>query len=467
MWRATDKLIVNATFLQHNNEAGARDTVTVDEMASSSDQRVLPNADGSIPPTHTNNDYDIYNILLTYDLGFADIISSSTKYNSTAKTSSNSSILEAAFAPGSEVGLLVNEESSLTKGFTQEVRMSGGGDAWGWTIGLFLNDYDHEVVTEGDQVFLNGEFLGGNPPASFTLSSTSTALFGQIYYDINEQFTIAIGTRYFEDEREMTGSFFSETRNEKFDNLSSNVSLSYTISENSNIYLSVAEGFRSGGLNFFSDLAYEPESVTAYEIGIKSLLLNGRLRTEAAIYFNDYTDYQANVLTPDLGPSIIQNPGEAEIQGFEISSQFKVSPLLSLGFNGNITDPEFTKISSDSTGVFNVGDPISFIPEYSYSFYTDFNFNWSSTTAGFTRIDYNRQGPSSHISRSLFLVPIDESSAIGFLNAQIGAQLGDNLTIRLFAKNINNELRSPFPSLAGKFTQNRPRTIGVDFNYEF
>ena len=83
----------------------------------------------------------------------------------------------------------------------------------------------------------------------------------------------------------------------------------------------------------------------SYEIGTKTRMLDGRLSVEAAIYHSQYEDYKGLINLP-IGVNI-QNPGDAEIQGIEWSTQLKVNELMSLGFNANFTDTEFTKASTD------------------------------------------------------------------------------------------------------------------------
>jgi outer membrane receptor protein involved in Fe transport len=162
--------------------------------------------------------------------------------------------------------------------------------------------------------------------------------------------------------------------------------------------------------------------------------------------------------------STVQNAGDAEIQGIEWSTQFHVSELMSLGFNANFTDTEFTKLDPNTTAV-RVGGPLDNVPKYSYSINADFDFNWSSSTAGFAHINFNKQGPST--TTDLSFAPLTlESSGLNLLNAQIGAEW-QQLTVRVFGRNLTNELRAINPSLLDLFSQNRPRTLGVSASYEF
>lgn len=127
--------------------------------------------------------------------------------------------------------------------------------------------------------------------------------------------------------------------------------LSYSLTEDMLIYAHVARGFRSGGFNgrpteLSLITSYDPEYLTSYELGFKGEWLDHRLRSNMAIYYNDYSDKQQTV-NVDAGSSgvflTVNNAGEARIQGFEIES----SALLGAGFQVNLglgyTDAEFIR----------------------------------------------------------------------------------------------------------------------------
>ena len=59
-----------------------------------------------------------------------------------------------------------------------------------------------------------------------------------------------------------------------------------------------------------------------------------------------------------------------------------------------------------------------------------------------------------------------ESTDLNLLNAQIGAEW-QSFTVRVFGRNLTNELRAISQTITQSFTQNRPRTLGVSVNYEF
>ena len=166
-------------------------------------------------------------------------------------------------------------------------------------------------------------------------------------------------------------------------------------------------------------------------------MLNDRLNAEAALFFNQYDDYIMALIDPStpLVSGSFQNGGEAEIQGLEFSTRFQLTENLSLGLSGNVTDTEFVTVT---TPTLETGDPINFVPTYSYSANADYRFDWSTSVSGSAYLAYSRQGPSTV---NVHPVIMSESSDLGFLNASLSAQWQD-LTLTLTGKNLTNEQTS-------------------------
>ena len=282
--------------------------------------------------------------------------------------------------------------------------------------------------------------------------------------------------RYFEDDREVNSGFNLGSGNSvdpatlqkaTFDKVSSKIALSYAPNDNSNIYLRVAEGFRSGGLNVGDNLLYDPETLIAYELGFKTGI--GRLNAEGNLYYSIYDDYQGFVFDQSLPSGFgVTNAGEAKIKGFEWLLQWQVDDQWSFAFNGNVTESEYTSLRPGFFGV-QVGHPLDSIAKYGYGVSVDYAFNWSSSVAGFAHLAYNRQGPSSTTNRGIFARGDSiESDATGHLNMRVGAEW-DALTLSFFGRNLTNEKRPNILTISSEFldTQRRPREFGVDLSYRF
>lgn len=86
------------------------------------------------------------------------------------------------------------------------------------------------------------------------------------------------------------------------------------------IYAFVARGYKPGGFNTTTS-NFSPETVLDYELGWKSTLADGRLRTQAGVFYSDYQDFQFDVMEPSTGVTAINNVGSATIKGFELQLQ--------------------------------------------------------------------------------------------------------------------------------------------------
>jgi iron complex outermembrane receptor protein len=129
------------------------------------------------------------------------------------------------------------------------------------------------------------------------------------------------------------------------------VAADYRISPAVMVYAQVATGYRSGGFNprpFFGPSAgarnqiksFNPETLTAYEVGFKTDLLDRRLRFNASAFYNDYKDIiltlSACPTSPCLQPN---NVGAAKVKGIELETTFK--PVNGLTFDGAFSYLDF------------------------------------------------------------------------------------------------------------------------------
>ena len=454
LWKISDDFTANLTAIRHRSDDGAANQINTGAISDSNFQPIVRNGLGFLP-TDIDYQYDLYNLTLSYDLGFATL------------TSSSSSTDVELFQASDQASLGVFDRANINnlftvKSYAQELRLAGTSNDIDWVIGGFYTDSE-EIQSNDQEIYSAGVFLFGSSGFKGTGTSEATAIFGNLSYHLNDQLTLSLGARSYEDDRSFEISSVPP-QSGTFDNVSLKGSISYAPTENSNFYLSISEGFRSGGFNAFGGPDYDPESMISYEIGTKTKLLDGRLNAEVAIYHSAYQDYQNLIVEDVLVGANTLNAGDAEIQGIEWSTQFHISELMSLGFNANFTDTELTKLNPGAVSI-RVGDPLNNIPKYSYSINADFNFNWFSTAEGFAHINFNRQGPRT-LTELSFAPSTLESSDLNLLNAQIGAQW-QQLTLRVFGRNLTNELREINPSVFNVFTQNRPRTLGVSASYEF
>ena len=156
--------------------------------------------------------------------------------------------------------------------------------------------------------------------------------------------------------------------NDSWSDTNFRVNLDWTPNDDTLMYFSVTTGYRAGGfalgvldarsqsegdgclnLGFYisclKPVSYDAETVTAFEIGYKGTLLDGRAQVNASIYRYDYENYQDQIDSFDAarGTSVdtVVNAGAAVNQGFEVEATWLVGDYLTLGGNYSYTDATY------------------------------------------------------------------------------------------------------------------------------
>ena len=137
--------------------------------------------------------------------------------------------------------------------------------------------------------------------------------------------------------------------NDKWDEFSPSVKLSYSLGDDTLIYGGFSSGFKSGGFATDGSEAtpYEPEIVDSFSLGFKTTLLDGTLRLNAEAFYNEYTDKQLTTIELTEANELSStraNVGEVESSGFEAEVTWLpgVDGLM-VNFNLGYLDAEVTE----------------------------------------------------------------------------------------------------------------------------
>lgn len=171
-----------------------------------------------------------------------------------------------------------------------------------------------------------------------TAKTKAYAGFGEVTYDFTDRLTAIAGLRYSWEEKSARGSLFSAPFQDlggspDWDAWTPRLSLRYAISDDTNIYATYSEGFKSGVIESVSgtgDVA-DPEELRAYEVGVKTS--TSRLSGSLAAFYYDYTDMQVQYF--DELVTRISNAAKAEIYGLDLEGQFLVTDSLNLGISAS------------------------------------------------------------------------------------------------------------------------------------
>ena len=255
------------------------------------------------------------------------------------------------------INLLLEEEQDQ---LSTELSLSSSGDGnMQWIVGLyffaeeatrfstiFADDFDRNAALFGRSA---GFRVGGDVDAD------SSAVFGQISFDIGETVSLTAGGRMSWDSKDAVINLLSPFPAFNFMTLVTDVPVGDSWSEPTGkvtldwsprddllLYASYARGYKSGGINLNGNPAtnavYDPELNDVFEVGVKSQLSN-RIRLNAAAFHNDYTDIQ--VQTFGAAGAEIRNAAEATIQGLEIEGLLLLTDSFQLNFALGLLDAEF------------------------------------------------------------------------------------------------------------------------------
>lgn len=460
LWRPIDALNVNGMLIVHRD-----DTDLGRNYADENGDIQLGIDRAADAPAVT--DYDLYNLTMTYDFGFAQLLSAST-YIDNERNFPNPFIAgpETAFFTIGLEGNSICDESS--EQFTQELRLtSPSAGPLTWTVGGFYRDVDDDQRCAGQSLSTFGLF-----PTLFEADreSESFAVFVDAAYALTDRLEVGAGVRYFEDDRERSGLPGVTAQQGNFDSLDPRGYISYEVLDDVNVYFNIATGFRSGGFNLPGQPPFGPENLVNYELGTKMSLLGGSVSAELALFYSEWTDMlrRGLVVVNGVFANITDNVGEVEILGFEAAIDWRVADNLTFGFTGAVLDSEVKEINAESTATIP-GDPGDYVADYSYTLSGIYDLNWRPDMPGFIRLDYSFRDETHVTDRNIMLPAFVTMSSdeMSLLAARAGLEW-NQWTFEVFGTNLLNEEGSvdPFEPWA-QAVRLRPRTVGIEIGRQF
>jgi iron complex outermembrane receptor protein len=124
-----------------------------------------------------------------------------------------------------------------------------------------------------------------------------------------------------------------------FSEFTPRLSASYELTDDLNTYVSYSKGFKSGGWDMRGDAfltpqtvnGYNPETVDAYEVGLKGNLFDRRLSFASAAFLSKYKDQQVTtqVVVPSGIASSVDNAGASTLYGVEFEAKAVFNQNLS------------------------------------------------------------------------------------------------------------------------------------------
>jgi iron complex outermembrane receptor protein len=244
-------------------------------------------------------------------------------------------------------------------------------------------------------------------PTFDTFSNTeekASAIFGQATLPLARGWSATGGARWSHESRSVsdvgTGTRDNATLTaaaHDWDGTSWLFGVNYAIGADVFAYASVATGYKSGGVTTTrlpnGDFnTFEPENLTAYEVGVKSQWLNRRLTLNAAAFRYDFNNMQIASLYVTNGEvlSVVDNAAKAELYGVDAAGVFHVTDRLTLSA-GAVWMPkrQFVNFQSSSTGANLSGNDLSRAPEWTASSAIDYRMPLRGAGDLSARLEYN------------------------------------------------------------------------------
>lgn len=249
------------------------------------------------------------------------------------------------------------------------------------------------------------------------------------------------------------------------------IGVTYNFDSSKNLSFFIKRGYRTGGAEV--DITgtlneYEPEYLTNYEFSWRSIHLDNSLFFTTNVFYSDWTDQQVSFpVNGNLFNLRIENSGESELYGLELSTIYRATDNLSTFFNIGYSRTKFTKFET-SDGEDLSGNRFALSPKFTasagFNYYFDNNWFVGSNISYVGESFGNVQNDSNNIIDSRAL-----------LNIKAG-YIGDNFDVNLYGTNLTDELYKVSqgaivnPASGSREALVRvgaPREFGIQFNYRF
>jgi iron complex outermembrane receptor protein len=404
---------------------------------------------------------------------------------------------DASPAPAIVAGITGRERE-----ITQEFQATNGPDSkLVWLIGAYIFNYH----TAYDRLKLGGSLGGIDFFAA--QNSKSLAAFAQATYPITDTTHVTGGIRYTTEDQVYKGTVFAGNTNfvifgpttsrQSFTVPTWRISIDQKITPDILAYVSYNRGFKSGGYSLVvvpgTVPPFKPEKLDAYEVGIKSTLLDRHLQLNVSGFYYDYSNIQ--IQKTDLGQAFLYNGPKAKIYGGEVEAQYRATEALTLFANASYLHArygDFPNVAREDRipasgvipaqcvgagtmgtpngncavlGINGKGNKLIFAPDWTYTLGANYSIPTSIGKFDVNASVYYYGGSYASPDNRL------RNPKYYLLNGSIGWSSDDGrYGVTVFGRNLANEYyyESAYEQNFGDtITPQEPRTFGIRFNVKY
>jgi len=389
------------------------------------------------------------------------------------------------------------------KQFTQELRLTGTmGSLLDWTVGAFYYDANGvsslRVTIPGGTVVGGGDFVALDLLARDPVKTSSKSGFAHTVWHLADGLNATAAVRYTSDEKTYTFNRWDDRlephwlliglqnlpKTYKGNNTDYRLGIDYKWNSDLMTYAQVSTGYKGGGVNprpyyVTQAVPYQPEKLTAYEIGAKSQFLDRRLTLNASAFFNKYKDFQGTIYScPAFTPGNATSPcamttniGDADIKGLELEMQ--AEPVDGLRFDASIGKLSFKYTKINPTSGLSLGFKNVYTPDLNLSAGVQYEFSAGSHGSVIPRLDYSYH--SDFFTDADNNKPLNKIDSQGLVNARLtwkgpndqweGALAVTNLTDEFYY--VSKAASTTAPYFDGTGRPGEPRQWSVTVKRKF
>lgn len=495
MFKPSDTFSVRLTAILQDLNTGAGNVVESDPLTL----RTLYGREtqSQFVPVETNIRYRLYNGTVSGDLGFADLVSS-TSYSTLKEGLLDDYTLEygsllGLYDPvtGPVVDLGLTQHTNLTK-FTQELRLSSNGKGMlDWLVGGYYTNEKGAILQRLD-AFDVGTLT---PTAGFPLLADiflrsryeEIAGFANGTLHLGKQFDLTVGGRYSYNKQtadqggggQLAPPALSGKSNESVFTWS--VAPQYKFSSSASLYARIAKGFRPGGPNIIPPSApagtpasYASDSLISYEVGFKGETADRSFTIDIAAFHIDWTDVQLLAVINNFG--VNSNGGSARSDGLEFTATLRPVRGFVVSVNGAYTDARLTAPTDPQLVGGRDGDALPFSPKWSANMNADYQWMLGGDASAYVGSSIRLLGKQSGNYNPAYFATYGHQMMLPSYNVvdlRAGVDIG-RFSFEAYVKNLTNAAGRTSAAPAGGYPNDaigvgviRPRTIGITLGAEF
>jgi iron complex outermembrane receptor protein len=292
-----------------------------------------------------------------------------------------------------------------------------------------------------------------------------------------------------------TPGIYGNYNEQTFSNTSGRLVAQYAMNDDTNLYASYTTGYRAGGFNggnfdraTMTGDEYTEETISSMELGVKSTLMDGRMRLNAAVFSYDYDDVQVSVIKSDDGgvSTDVVNAASFGTEGLELDLAFLVTDTMTLRAQYAYTDREYDDFPSYQGLAIRPTQGLT--PQNAYNVVMDWNMlNFGSNSIDL-QVSANYQDETVSITSSTTsytatgqpAIPANMQQPSNQERTLVNARLswshelegGQRLNVTAWGRNITDQQYRTFgfnfgAALGfGVHQWGNPATYGVDFSLD-